>query len=241
MAIVTQSAQSQSSSALNGQSTTYIKGLVLMQLAGAPDTLVDAMLQQVLREFYTRSNGWRDIVGPYQISKGVDTVQFNPVDQYSSLLNVFGAYLFPTPTAANQRTWLYLNTDNTVGTDVNQPNSLWMRTPDTGVLYPLPDRTYGSVLYLIASLKPVINTTQLPAISTEQHLDGLVSGCLARLYAMPKRPWTDKDAATRHERTFRREILLAKDQANRAYSSVDARRVFPPFAGRGSQRLSRVF
>lgn len=241
MAIVTQSAQSQSSSALNGQSTSYIKGLVLLQCAGAPDTLVDAMIQQVLREFYTMSNGWRDIIGPYFVSSGIDEIQFNPIDQYSSLLNVFGAYLYPTPTSANARAWLYLNSDKIVGTDTAQPTSLWMRTPDTGILYPKPDKNYGAVLYVIAGLKPVINTTQLPAISTEQHLDGLVSGVLARLYSMPNKPFTSMPAAAEHKRNFRQQILLARDQANRSYSSADARRSFPPFAGRGSQRISRVF
>ena len=241
MAIVTQSSQSQSSSALNGQSTTYIKGLVLMQIAGVPDTLVDALLQQVLRQFYTLSNGWRDVLGPFYITKGIDTVQFNPIDQYSSMLNVFGAYIYPNSTGALSRQWLYVDSDKAVGPDVGPPTKLWMRTPDVGVLYPVPDQSYGPTLYVIGSLRPVINTTQLPAISTEQHLDGLVSGVLAKLYAIPKRPWSDADAAKEHMRVYRREILLAKDQANRSYSSADSRRTFPPFAGAGSQRLSRVF
>jgi hypothetical protein len=241
MAIVTQSAQSQSSSALNGQSTTYIKGLCLMQLSGAPDTLVDTILQQVIREFYTLSGSWRDIIGPYNVVVNVDEIQFNPIDQFTSLLNVYSAFLFPSPGSSNTRQWLYLSPDKVVGVDRGPVSTLWMRTPDIGVLYPKPDISYGASLYLLAALKPVINTTQLPNISTEQHLDGLVSGVLSRMYAIPKRPWSDAAAAAMHSKTYRREILLARDQANRSYSSADSRRVFPPFAGRGSQRLSRVF
>jgi len=241
MAVVTQSTQSQSSAALAGQSTSYIKGLVLMQVAGAPDTLVDAVLQQVLREFYTMSNGWRVTIGPYNIGANVPQVQFNPVNQYGAVVNVFGVYLYPNATGGNTPQWLYVDSDQMRGTDTGPPVRIWMQTPDTGLLYPNPDKNYGSILYAVVSLKPVINTTQLPPISTEQHLDGLVSGVLSKLYSMPEKPFTNERAAKDHERIFKRQILMARDLANRQYATIDARRRFPEFAGRGSQRLNRMF
>ena len=241
MAVVTQSTQSQSSAALAGQATTYIKGLVLLQCAGAPDTLVDAMIQQVLREFYTMSTGWRQIIGPYNIGANITQVQFNPVDQYSSVLNIFEVYLYPNATGGTSKQKLFLDTTQMLGTDTGPPTRIWMQTPDTGILYPNPDKNYGTILYARASLKPVINTTQLPPIATEQHLDGLVSGVLARLYSMPGKPFTNERAAQEHRRTFKREILLARDYANRQYGSADSPRLFPDFAGRGSQRLNRMF
>lgn len=238
MAIVTQSAQSQSNAAINGQSTTYLKGLVLQQCPGAPDSLVDTQIQLVLRDFYTKSNAWRVTLGPFNVTTGIDTVQLNPVDAYSSVLNVFRAYFYPFPDA-NSVTPKFLSSSPLalVGGQPSQPNFFWMYTPDTLVLYPKPEKVYGRILYAQVSLKPVINSTQLPPIATEQHLDALVSGVLARLYAMPNKPFTAKDQAAVMARTYTREMLIARDHARRQYGSADTPMPFPRFAGRGSQRL----
>ena len=242
MAIVTPSS-GQSSSAINGQSTTYLKGNVLQQVHSAPDTLVDTVIQNVLREFYTMSTGWREIIGPYPLSINFDTVQLNPVDQYSNILIVLDAWLFPVPSNSNTRQFLMPSPRKIVGTDKGQPSAYWLETPDIMHLYPVPNISYGQVLYVYASMKPVINTTQLPPIATEHHFDALVSGALARLYRMPDKPWTDKEAAMFYTKEFRRGISLWRDFANRGHSGkIDTPMIFPPFAGKysqGSQRGAR--
>lgn len=231
----------QSASSINGQSTTYIKGLVLQQCAGAPDGLVDTTLQQVLREFYTMSSGLRATIGPYPLATARPEIDLNPVDQYYSLVNVLAMYLYPYPVGSNGRQWLSPRLEQVLGSVPNIPVSFFMQSPDVAFVDPPPDQNYGKILYVIASLKPVLNTTQLPAISTEQHLDGLMSGVLARLYAMPGKPFTNREASMEHTRIYKRQIALARDYAIRQYGPSDTGFRFPSFAGRGSQRLSRTF
>src|SRR5271167_4042403 len=89
MPVVTQTNQGQSSAAINGQSLDYISQQVLQQCPGCPDTLAQSVLQNVIREFYYKSTGWREMIGPYTINQATPnnmqsaTIYLNPVDQYS--------------------------------------------------------------------------------------------------------------------------------------------------------------
>ena len=242
MAIVTQSAASQSSAALNGQSTSYIAALIAQQCAGAPDALINTQLQLTLRDFYVTGTAWRKVLGPYSINANVDTIQLNPVDQYSAIVLILDAWFFPIPggsTNAKQR--VIWSPRKIVGTDTGPPVYGWMQDLDHMVLYPVPNQSYGNSLYVYAALRPVINSTQLPTMSTEDHLDALVQGTLARLHRIPKRPWTDARLAAEYQKMYTREKLMWRDIANRGYGPGDTPVQFPQFAGRGSQRAFRSF
>lgn len=242
MAVVTQSAASQSSAALNGQSTSYLAGLVSQQCAGAPDALVNTQLQLTLREFYTNSTAWRRVLGPYAVNANVNTIQLNPVDQYSAIMLVLDGWFFPIPggsTNAKQR--IQWAQRQIIGTDVGPPVYGWMQDLDHIVLYPVPNTSYGNSLYIYAAMRPVINSTQLPTMATEDHLDALVYGTLARLLRIPKRPWSNMQLSQEYTRMFKREISVWRDIANRGYGPADTSISFPQFAGRGSQRAFRSF
>lgn len=229
-----------SSQALGGQVIEYISNLVLMQCPGAPDQLVKTQLAQVLREFYTKSTAWREDVGPYVVRGGRNIVQLNPVNQDARLQFVLSAYLFP-----------YLNSDTTqplypltrlpLGGSPEPPSRYYMQAMDQMLLYPTPDKDYGKILFVYASLVPLSTAVVLPDISYTHHLDALQWGVMSRMLAMPKKPWTDKAEAARLDRKYRQEILMWRDVANRGQGPGDTAVMFPRFAGRGgSQVLPRA-
>ena len=226
----------QSSVSLGGQTITYVAQYVAQQVSGAPDTLIESVLTRVLNDFYTRSTAWRANIGPYPIQLGIDTISLNPVDQNTRLQFVLGAYMFPF-NGANEPLPLYPTVRQFVGGTPAEPSRFWMRTPDEMVLYPTPDMSYGNILYIYAALVPTTLAAQLPDMSYTQHADALIWGCLARLYMMPKRPWSDKQLGMEFEKKYRREILIYRDIANRAYGPADTGFRFPPFAGRSTSQV----
>jgi hypothetical protein len=68
-----------------------------------------------------------------------------------------------------------------------------------------------------------------PSLITDQHSEALSEGALARLYQMPKRPWSDKGQAELHARRFRGLCVQARADA-RSFNEGNAR-LFPYFAG----------
>ena len=230
----------QSSQALGGQVIAYVSQLVAQQIAGAPDTLIQAQLTLVLREFYTKSTGWRANVGPYQINANLNTIQLNPIDQNTRLQFVLGVFLFPYQ-GSNAPFGLQSMVRPPVGGTPQPPARYFMQLPDVVQLDPVPDQTYGNILYAYASLVPLSTAVTLPDMAYTHHIDGLLWGTMARLYMMPKKPWSDKALAMEYQKKFRSEILFARDFANRGYGPADTAMRFPPFAGRGgSQVLPRA-
>jgi hypothetical protein len=239
MAIITLDG-GQSSAALGGQTITYVQQMVAQQVAGAPDTLIGAHLTRVLNDFYTRSTAWRANVGPYAINGGQDVVLLNPIDQNTRLQFVLGAFMFPF-NQANDPLPLVPSVRQFLGGSPAPPTRYYMQVPDQMVLYPKPDKSYGNILYVYGSLVPTTLAAILPDMSYTQHADALIWGTLARLYMMPKKPWSDKELAQQYQKQYRQEILLYRDLANRGYGPANTGFRFPPFAGRaGSQILPRA-
>lgn len=246
-----------------------VKQLVSQQLNNVPDNMVSTQLTLVLRDFYTKSTAWRQVVGPYNIQAGVALIPLNPLSasanlQLDSGINlltdlgvqiqldnsnptvdnarlqfVLAAWMFPFQ-QSNSPSVLYPLTRQPIGGIPQPPSRYYMQYPDQMLLYPVPDKTYGPILFVYASLIPLNTGTTLPDMAYTHHLDGLLYGTLARLYRMPKKPWTDKEEGADYEKKYRREILIARDMAERGYGPGESIR-FPRFAGRGgSQVLPRA-
>lgn len=237
MAIVTQSPQSQSSAVINGQSVEYFTQQLQQHCAGLPDSLANSVFMNVVREFYYKSTGWREILGPLTLSQGQNILYLNPVDSYSQVHLVLDLFAYPDFTGGNTPRYLHPAPRQKFGADTGPPTQYYMQVPDEAVLYPVPAQNYGQIMYAYCIMMPVINAAQLPNFSVTHHFDGLFYGSLYRLCSMPNKPWTVKDAAMLRDwrSTYRREIAMARDIANRSWSKTDTPFTFPNFAGRYSQ------
>jgi hypothetical protein len=226
----------QSSSAIGGQTIDYIVTLILQEMNGVPDGLARSKLQLVMREFYTRSTGWRETVGPYVVAANIDEFDLNPVDQNSSVQFVHAAWLLGI-TAPGQRAPRQVSQRLSQDTQTGTPRVFFTMSPSKLQLAPIPDRTYGRVFYAYCTLIPTAGATVLPDISFTHHLDALMSGTMARLYSMPKKPWSDKELASYHDRKYRQEITIWRDFALRAQGPGDMPFRFPSFANSPGQQL----
>ena len=230
----------QSSSALGGQTIAYVEQIVAQTIQGAPDSLIQTHLQRVLNDFYTRSTAWRDYIGPINVLSGVSEIDLNPYTQNAQVQFVLGAFLFPY-NGSNEPLGLGVTTRKLYGVTPGPPARYYMQRPDQLVLFPVPDTTYGPILNVYASIVPTTLAAILPNMSYTQHVDALVWGTLARLYAIPKRPWSDKELRDYYEKKYRQQIIMYRDIANRGYGASDTGFRFPPFAGKsGSQVLPRA-
>lgn len=239
MAIVTLDS-GQSSAALGGQVVAYVQQMVTQQLPGAPDQLVLSQIGLVLRDFYTKSTGWRETVTGYTVVAGEAIVNLNPVSQDARLQFVLGAFLFPWQGSNTQQPLAPLQNDIFGGAPQDTPCAYFMVKADVMKLYPTPNMNFGNILNVYCALVPTTTQAQLPDIAYTMHLDGLLYGTLARLLVMGKKPWSDRALGMDYERKYRREILIARDFANRGQGPADAWTKFPSFAGRsGSQVLPR--
>lgn len=237
MAIVT--LQGQSYSAAGGQTMLFLRQQALQQLSGAPDTLVDSQLLLTLKDFYQYTTAWRQVVGPYPVTQNQPLVNLNPVDQNTQLQFVLQAFLYPF-LSGNAPQPLVPALRKIMSNQLSPPSTFWMQTPDQMILWPTPDKTYGQVLYTYAALIPTTAAAVLPNIAFTHHLDGILAGLYSRMYRMPSKSWTDKALALEYAKEYKRAKLVWRDHADRNYGPRDVATIFPPFAGRGSQTLTKA-
>jgi len=220
----------QSSSAVAGRTLQYMGAIAAQQLSGAPDTLIQSQLVLTLRHFYTQSTAYRGIAGPYPVTIGKQNVYLNPVDQDTEVQFVLEAYIYPTPLGGASKQSLPPSTRLILTNVPGPPNTHFMVTPDTLVIQPVPDATYGSVLYVYGALRPSMAATTLPDISFTHHLDGILAGLFERMYRMPNKPWTDPELSVSYGRMYKTEIAMWRDFAVRGQSAADVPFIFPSFA-----------
>jgi hypothetical protein len=203
----------------------WIKALQA-RLGGATYALIKCELQVAIREFYMRSLGWRDTIGPFQIDAGMEFVYLNPVDQYAHVQHVLAAYI---QVDALGKKFLVPRTRAPELVQGAEPNEYFCAEPYTLQLSPITPTAMGRVLYVVAALVPAPNAERLPQISVTHHYEGILNGALMRLYGMQHKPWTNMELAMDSRRAFRREISSARDMANRGHTMTDTPFRFPPF------------
>lgn len=199
---------------------------ILARLAGVTESLVTCELNAAVREFYIRSQAWREQIGPFNVYQDTDLVWLNPVDPYSNVLQVRGAWL----QIDNVTYPLEPNTTRVTTPQTGQP--MKFSTPDPYVLrlWPTPDKSYLEQLWIDTSLVPLPDATRLPNIASSHHFEPILEGALSRLYAIPNKPWTDPALAMVYLQSFKRRCVQWRDHAGRGYGPADVPFRFPAFA-----------
>jgi hypothetical protein len=211
----------------DGLSTNVWVESLQARLPSASEALIRTELGYAINEFYAQSNAWREQVGPFQIQANRDLVWLNPVDQYSTVKYVFGAWL---EDESGTRTYLtpLLVRDTTV--QASKPTHFHCTDPYVIRLWPKPDQDYGAILWVDATLVPLPDATRLPNVAVSHHFEAILEMALARILAIPNKPWSDPLMALKYAQTSRRRAIQFRDIAARGYTKTDAVQRFPPFA-----------
>lgn len=186
---------------------------IQVMVAGIALPMVDLVIANTLDEFHSRSTYKRQQVW-WNMGPGVTEVDLSPFDgvyQVAHVLDVTGLTTY----------------------QINPPGQVL----DLGSL-PTALR-HGSALLALKPLSfaAITATGNIAPELWSEHFETLLAGTLARLCAIPGRPWTDPKMAEFHLRTFRMGIQRARAGAAdpHANGSGAARWGFPYFA-RGRRR-----
>lgn len=200
---------------------------ILVRTPGITTATARCELQAAVHDWYHRSVSWREEIGPYDIRDGNTYVWLNPVDAYANAHHVLGARLVDANGASFE---LRRSQRPLPAAHSGRPEAYYCIEPYSLQIYPIPDQDYLGKLYVYCALMPVDGTERLPEIAATHHFEGILAGALARVYAIPFKPWTNLELAAYYEREYRRRIMTARDEANRGHTQIDTIVRFPFFA-----------
>jgi hypothetical protein len=172
--------------------------------------VIEMELWNTVQEFCIRSTYFRSKIH-WEMGKGVSTVDFNPFNVDMSV--VWALYVH------GLTHW-----------EINPPAQLVDFMP------PNADRSGWALVALRPVRFDVVRLNALPELFTTW-FETMLDGTMARLYAMPAKPWSTPQLAQYHGTRFRQGMMRARDIAERLHSHQQSpRRTFPYFAmGRRKQ------
>lgn len=186
---------------------------LMPELPGITTALVELHLREMARDFCERTTQWRvpfDAVNTVATQAAYDLTPSEGQCEVVKLhkVTVNGTLLY------DDNWYPDSTTDEPKYDRANPPFSL----DETLCLITLtddeiPEAAVTGGLVVTGSLKPRFDAAALPDLFKSEHREALRVGTLARLMAMGKKPWTDREMALDHRNTYERLVAHAAYQA----------------------------
>lgn len=174
-----------------------IRQAAMVRLTGATPDVVDLESRWVVSDFLTRTRVWRKMVA-ITPTPGVDEYAVPGIQNYESVVLI-------TEAAYKDRTLLLAKFPVTTMQD-GLPTAVMMVNDRTVGVYPAPtaDVTDTIDLELAFTLLPA-SENPIPAVVRPYH-DTLLKGVLARMYAIPDKPYTNLRLAPAEQSAYDRSV-----------------------------------
>jgi hypothetical protein len=214
---------------------TPITQRILARVKGCTMALVNVELRAVTAEFLHKTLLWRErrTIPASSVLPGVASYALVPpqADAGTVAAAVLSAWYGQSPIRGGSLT-------GTRPGEAGEPRMVDLTDPLTVTLWPAPPagaETKDIVLDIAWSIEPVTTTPDTLTLpyAALNHLDALTEGTLAKLFAMPDKPWSSTEHATYHHAEYRSALFQAREaiRAGRAHGSIEAPRWrFPRFA-----------
>ena len=193
------------------------------RVPGADNNFLEENIVRSIKEFCSESTAWREWVEDRTVSEGERAVDLQ-TGLKSHVLLVHEVLLDGRP--LHQVSRLYPESEGP-----QQPRG-WVGdgyVPGRIFLTPVPDKDYEFGLKALVSLTVGKAPCKLPTLLTEMFYEAVLDGTLGRLYMQPRKPYSDREAASFHLRRFRRYTRQARDMASRGFTPGGQNWSYPSF------------
>lgn len=208
----------------------------LLQVAphcvGAPEAMVVNEIRNAAIEFCDRSWVWIANTAPIGLTANQqDYTLTTPVTGTQIAQPLYGTYSGKhlDPKARDDVIREDADWRNTSGTT---PTAFIANDGGVSVsLIPVPSttvaagtgKTVNDGLHFTVALKPGRTQTTIPDWICERYLEVISHGALYRMYAMPKKLWTNANLAGAHKTLFEDGIAAARKKASRSFTRASLR------------------
>jgi len=195
---------------------------VLPHVAGVSDPLAEGEIRKAAIEFCHKSLAWTHMhdpvtvaarVNPYDYSKPSGTQVVEPLQVWLEERKVIE---FKTPAELSE---LYGDWRKAEGT----PQFITQERPSQFYLVPTPTMTLANGLTLRVALKPSRSASGVDSMIHEEYAEVIANGAIARLLAIPGKPWTNLSLASARGEIFNADINKVRHRVRRGYAPAKPR------------------
>lgn len=197
-----------------------VKESVLSRLVGVDPSLVDRETRWVLNEFLSGTRVWRRTLDVTLVD--ATTIYDVPIEDEESVAVLMAATLDGAP--------MGLGLPSALDTQDGTPRQVGMESDRSVRVWPVPALAdAGKVVSVDVALTLLVSVDAAPPDVLRPYQNYLFDGLLARLYAIPDKPWTNVRIADVHLRRFETGKASVKREmdGNRSFGAPRVR--FPRF------------
>lgn len=184
---------------------------VQFEITEAPYDSIVLFVQRAVCDFCEISHYWQEEIGPLMPQLGADAYDID-APRGSSIVSVLHV-----STADNE---LYRSQDESVH------YRFWQSSSGSIEFYPI-DELAGKSISIIGALKPEIDGNNFKFSETilRDYRDAIVAGAKAKLYLIPRKPWTDLNLAQVNSGLFQEKANEALRAKGRGFSKLPDRSI----------------
>ncbi len=192
--------------------------LIIPEVIGVTDPLVDLHLREVARDFCSRTSAWRMPFDDINLIAGQATYDLDTSEADSEVVRVTkitvnGELLWDeSEDAPHSRRSHSVAHDHPKYLRTEPPFSL---SPDLKEITLMADEVPTAVvtMKIVGAMKPTSTAATLPDFLRDQYSEVIRFGTMARLMAMGNKEWTDRPLAAAYESKWNQALGFAAYQA----------------------------
>lgn len=200
---------------------------VRVEIPEAPSFVAERQLLRAAREFLEQTRAWRINV---QVSTTatiatVDLTALLPAD--TELVDTISIKNIAGGEPVEPRTYSWLDTNSSDWRSDTTLDAKWFVLDGNNTIrfVPTPSTTVANQYDVRLAVKPLLSATVIDDIVANKYDEALIHGALGKLYALPRKPWTDMNLAQYHQLLFVSSIPGARTEAAEEFQTGVPRKV----------------
>ncbi len=188
---------------------------VQVEIPEVPAFAARRALIRAAREFCQETRAWRVSFDLSTVATQALYVLSSDTPSDTELVDIISVKNSAGGEPLVPRTFRWLDKNVTDWRSETAADATWyvMELLDTVRFVYTPSETETDKYHMRVSVKPLLTALTLDDRLVGKYSEALIHGGLARLYRIPRKPWSDGDLATYHEAMFRAEFASARTEA----------------------------
>lgn len=206
---------------MSTESVNSFRPLIEREVRGAPTFTVKDAILRACRQFCEETFVWKEYLDDMPAIANIRTYDLDPPanTRVVTILSMRYKDRDLTPKTIDQLVQERHNWQDLKSTQARH----WVQeNPESFTLVPYPSESeFGGIQQIRVALKPTMSATAVGSILYEDYDEAIAAGALARLQAVPGKPWSDPKRAMEHEANFSDAMSLARVRSRKDYSRAN--------------------
>ncbi len=200
---------------------------VRVEIPEIPSFVAERQLLRATREFVEETRSWRVNI---QVSTTVDIATVNLVGflpANTELVDIISAHNINGGAPPIPRTYAWLDKNVSDWRTNSALDAKWyMLDGNTTIRFvPTPSATVVDQYDVRIAVKPLLTATIIDDVVANKYNELIIHGALAKLYLIPRKPWTDANLAVFHQNMFQAGMPGARTEAAEEFQTGVPRKV----------------